>query len=54
MPKVIHVSSYQYLAIEADSESSPVSLCICMHRSVKARVTQMDVFNSASLCWIVC
>ena len=45
--------TYQYFAMEADSESRPLSLWISRHLSTKALPTQIDDFSSANLCWIV-
>ena len=46
--------TYQYFAIEAWTESRPWSLCCLIQLSVNARLTQISVFNSAKLCWMVC
>jgi len=52
MNKGNHV--YQILAIEAICASSFLSTWREMHWSINARVTQISVFISASLCWTVC
>jgi hypothetical protein len=47
-------TTYQYFAIDAITASTFDSAWICMMLSMNVRPTQISVFISASLCWIVC
>ena len=50
----LYCRTYQYLAMEAITESSFVSLWIFVALSMNARLTHISVFISAILCCIVC